>query len=143
MPRESAWRDTVSRAKLPQLWMNLALAVRELSTCRRSQVGCVITTADFEQVLGVGYNGNAMGLANTCDLDEVGNCGCIHAEVNALIKVGAGRRDKVIFTTMGPCLACAKLILNSGCSKLRYYAPYRDSSGLALLDEVGIDVRPV
>ena len=119
--------------------MNLALAVGKLSTCRRAQVGCVITSYDLEQVLGIGYNGNAVGLANTCDLDTRGRCGCVHAETNALIKVGAGYRDKVIFTTLTPCLACAKLIINSGCSKLYHHQPYRDRAGQVLLEKVGID----
>ena len=46
----------------------------------------MITSTDFRKVLAVGYNGNATGLANSCDRDEAGNCGCLHSEENAVIK---------------------------------------------------------
>lgn len=48
----------------------------ERATCHRLRVGCVITSADFAEVYGVGYNGSAAGLPNGCVRDTPGNCGC-------------------------------------------------------------------
>ncbi|MCX6109800.1 MAG: hypothetical protein NTZ90_09400, partial [Proteobacteria bacterium] len=77
--------DAATRPTFPQIYMRLAFALAERSTCKRLKVGTVITSTDFRKVLAVGYNGNATGLPNSCDRDEPGNCGCLHSEENAVI----------------------------------------------------------
>jgi dCMP deaminase len=88
--------------------------------------------------VAIGYNGNARGLPNRCDSTVPGQCGCIHSEVNALIKAPGGMRDKVIFLTDSPCLMCAKLMINSGVSHVFYRRAYRDPSGIELLQGAGV-----
>lgn len=126
------------RPELPDIYMRFALSLAERSTCKRSKVGAVITTIDFEQVLAIGYNGNAKGMPNTCDTNEPGACGCIHAEMNAQAKCGRAARDKVMFTTLSPCLMCAKLLVNSGYSLVYFHETYRKNDGLDLLAKAGI-----
>ena len=70
-----------------------------------------------------------------------GSCGCIHSEVNALVKAPGATRDKVVFVTDSPCVMCAKLMINSGVSHVFYRRPYRDPSGIELLTMAG--VKPV
>jgi len=123
------------------VYLRFARIVSERSTCARLKVGAVITTSDMEQVLALGYNGNAKGFPNECDSDEPGKCGCIHAEVNALIKCGKKDRKKVMFVTNAPCAHCAKLIVNSGFSLVHYLDDYRSSAGLLILKQAGITVR--
>lgn len=65
----------MTRPELPDIYMRFALDLARRSTCKRAQVGAVITTADFQQVLAIGYNGNARNAPNTCDTDEPGACG--------------------------------------------------------------------
>jgi len=100
-------------------------------------------SADFEQVYAIGYNGNAKGLPNTCDNDRAGNCRCIHAKVNALVKCPVKDKNKAMFVTDTPCLMCAKLIINSGFSCVYYNRVYRDKSGYLLLKDTGIKVKQV
>jgi dCMP deaminase len=88
--------------------------------------------------VAIGYNGNAKGLPNRCDSTVPGSCGCIHSEVNALVKAPGAMRDKVVFLTDGPCVACAKLMINSGVTHVYYRRPYRDPSGLELLESAEI-----
>ena len=118
--------------------MTFADEVSRLSTCSRLQVGAVLTDLTMEQILGYGYNGNAAGLPNLCDYDEPGGCGCVHAELNALLK--AGRGPKRAFLTDGPCVACAKAMINGGIASVRVARPYRDPSGLILLDRACISL---
>ena len=75
------------RPSFESVYMDFAKAIAHRSTCKRLQVGTVITSTDFRKVLAVGYNGNAAGLPNGCDRDEVGNCGCLHSEENAAINL--------------------------------------------------------
>lgn len=123
--------------------MRLALALAERSTCRRLQVGTVITSTDFRKVLAVGYNGNAAGLPNDCDSEEPGNCGCLHSEENAVINCDAPRyEEKVVFVTHLPCVMCAKRLINLGNVRVVYYGEeYRLADSLALFARAGIEVR--
>ncbi|MEK6579103.1 MAG: CMP deaminase, partial [Bdellovibrionota bacterium] len=113
------------------------------STCKRLQVGTVITSTDFRKVLAVGYNGNATGLHNGCDRDEPGNCGCLHSEENAVINCDAPRFiEKYVFVTHLPCVACAKRLINLGNVKRVYYGEdYRVRDSVSLLTSVGIQVE--
>ena len=97
----------MNRPSFHNIYMRLAELMSERSTClrtngigRRVQVGCAIVSADFRRVFSVGYNGNAAGLPNQCDSDQVGACGCIHAETNAIVSCTADRDEpKVLFCT--------------------------------------------
>ncbi len=122
--------------------MRLAITLAERSTCRRLQVGTVITSTDFRKVLAVGYNGNASGLHNGCDRDEVGNCGCLHSEENAVINCDSPRiTEKVVFVTHLPCAMCAKRLINLGNVRRVVYAQdYRNRDSVELFSQVGISV---
>jgi dCMP deaminase len=122
--------------------MLYAYLISNRSSCERLQVGCVITNFDLDQIYSFGLNGNAKELANECDGCEPGKCGCIHAENNALIKVGIRDKNKIMFVTHSPCMQCAKLILNSGFSWVYYGEPYRDTTPLSMLHYYGVKTCP-
>src|SRR5438045_9297255 len=110
-----------TRPSFENIYLQLAKTLAARSTCKRLQVGTVITSTDFRKVLAVGYNGNATGLPNHCDRDEVGNCGCLHSEENAVINCDAPRFiEKIVFVTHLPCVACAKRLINLGYVKKIY-----------------------
>jgi dCMP deaminase len=118
--------------------MAFACALAQRSTCARKQVGAVVTDALGLQVLGIGYNGNARGLPNRCDTDIPGACGCLHAEINALLKAPGTIPGKTLYSTMEPCAVCAKAIINSGVVRVVYAEAYRDHAGLTLLIDAGV-----
>jgi len=128
----------IDRIPLFEVYMRMAEELAKRSTCDRLQVGTVITDAQLENVVAIGYNGNARSLPNRCDSTVPGQCGCIHSEVNALVKAPGGMRDKVIFVTDSPCVMCAKLMINSGISHVFYRRAYRDPSGIELLTSAGV-----
>ncbi len=129
---------SLDRIPLYEVYMRMAEELAKRSTCARLQVGTVITDAWLEHVVAIGYNGNARGLPNRCDSTVPGSCGCIHSEINALVKAPGGMRDKVVFLTDSPCVACAKAMINSGITHVFYRRKYRDPSGVELLQRVGI-----
>ncbi len=63
---DGAALDT-SRIPLYEVYMRMAEELAKRSTCSRLQVGTVVTDAKLENVLAIGYNGNAKGLPNRCD----------------------------------------------------------------------------
>lgn len=122
--------------------MAFAVIVGRNSHCSRLKVGCVVTNHDMDAVYAFGYNGSARGMSNACDSDEPGKCGCIHAEINALLKVRVADKDKVMFVTHSPCMACVKAILNSGFKYVYYGDIYRDSRPLRVLNYYGVRTCP-
>jgi dCMP deaminase len=130
----------MERPSFVDIYMRLSLMLAERSTCKRLSVGCVITSEDYRYVYGIGYNGNASGLPNQCDSDEVGACGCVHSETNAIINCTVSRdTTKLVFCTDSPCVMCAKNLINlGGVKKLFYHREYRNTVGLKLLQQAGI-----
>ena len=131
-----------TRISFEEIYMKLATDLAKRSTCKRLKVGCVVVSEDYTRVFGIGYNGNAKGLPNSCESEEPGNCGCLHAEDNALLKTNEGpEQPKVIFVTHQPCHYCAKRMVNKGGVKKVFYSePYRLTRGLEILKEAGIQV---
>ncbi len=126
------------RIPLFEVYMRMAEELAKRSTCRRLQVGTVVTDFELERVVAIGYNGNARGFPNACDTDIPGACGCIHSEMNALIKAPGDLRKKVVFVTASPCIMCAKLIVQSNVAYVYYRTPYRDAAGLHVLEKAEI-----
>ncbi|MEM7413865.1 MAG: deaminase [Gemmatimonadota bacterium] len=127
-----------TRPPLFEVYMRMAEELAKRSTCARLQVGTVVTDARLENVVAIGYNGNAKGFPNQCDSSEPGKCGCIHSEMNALVKSPGAMRDKVVFVTASPCVMCAKLMVQANVSHVFYRERYRLPLGLDVLEQAGI-----
>lgn len=130
------------RPAFEDIFLTFAQYLSRRSTCKRLQVGTVITTRDYHKVLAIGYNGNARGLPNCCDRDEKGNCGCLHSEENAVIHCDTPReQEKYVFVTHLPCVRCAKRLINlGGVRRIYYHQDYHDRTSLHILPQCGIEV---
>lgn len=115
-----------------------------LSKCSERRVAAIITDKDLTQVYSIGINGGPKGLADCmCVID--GKYGCVHAEVNALIKCRADSPNKVMFVTLSPCKQCAAAIINApgGFSAVYYFEEWKNKSGIKLLKAAGIHVARI
>ncbi|CAN5792291.1 hypothetical protein BH23GEM11_BH23GEM11_20050 [soil metagenome] len=131
-----AWEP--DRIPLFEVYMRMAEELAKRSTCRRLQVGTVVTDPLLENVLAIGYNGNVRGFPNDCDSPTPGRCGCIHSEMNALVKASGQLRDKVAFVTASPCVMCAKLMVQANVSHVFFRKSYRNSQGIDVLREARV-----
>lgn len=141
--------------------MEVAQAVAKRGTCSRKQVGAVV--AREGRVLVTGYNGTPAGMAHCrhdCDCGYPGEGGLlfqgkhlsncvsftpctqsVHAEANAIAfaaRYGMSLDQANLYTTYSPCLACAKLIINAGISKVYMAEVYHDRAGFELLNQAEI-----
>jgi dCMP deaminase len=130
----------VTRPPLYEVYMRMAEELAKRSTCLRLRVGTVITDSELENVVAIGYNGNARGFPNRCDTEVAGACGCIHSEMNALVKAPGQMRGKVAFVTASPCVMCAKLMVQANISHLFYREAYRNPDGINVLQQGGVTV---
>lgn len=128
------------RPSFDEIFGEWARDLSRRSTCERTQVGCLIVSGDNCRVLAIGYNGGARGLSDACSGPEaVGTCGCLHAEQNALVKLDYNDPAyRTLYTTLSPCLMCAKLLVNARVSRVVYNEVYRDQSGITLLQQAGV-----
>ena len=113
-----------------------------LSKCNERHVAAVITDKDLTQVYSIGLNGGPKGLVDCmCAID--GKYGCIHAEINALVKCTSTDSDKVMFVTLSPCKQCAAALINApgGFSAVYYIEQWKDTTGIELLKAAGIKVQ--
>lgn len=70
----------------------------------------------------------------------------LHAESNAIAKLAKSNDSGLgadLFVTHSPCLDCAKLIYQSGISRVWYGANYRDDSGVKFLEKSGVEVKQI
>lgn len=110
-----------------------------LSKCAERKVAAIITDKDLTQIYSIGLNGGPKGLVDCmCKID--GKYGCVHAEINALVKCQSAEHDKVMIVTLSPCKQCAAAIINApgGFSAVYYIDQWKDTTGLNLLTSAGI-----
>ena len=132
----------MARPKWDDIWMSLTLHISDRSRDPRLKVGSVIVTEDNTSVLAIGYNGDQQGGTNQPDSLEPGKSGFIHAEANALIKMNYGdHRNKKMYLTHSPCPVCARMIVNAGIKSVYYCESYRDTKGLQILIDAGVNVQ--
>lgn len=132
------------KPKWDEIWANLAHIISQRSSDPRLKVGAVIVSQDNETVLALGYNGDEKGGENQPDSLEPGKSGFIHAEINALVKLNyLDPRDKKIYLTHSPCPVCARAIVNAGIKKVFYAKNYRESKGIEILEDRGIEVKQI
>lgn len=127
--------------------MNLALDLAKRSHCIKAQVGAVLVKDT--RIISIGYNGPPAGTHNCdeewpehgCPRDSKGSCSlALHAEENAIlfaVKNGAQLEGATLYTTLSPCLSCARLIFSSGVKKVYYQKSYAEYKGLA--SDEGVD----
>lgn len=137
-------RPVIDRISRDQMLMEMALIASKRSTCNRKHVGAIIAIEG--RPVSVGYAGAPAGLPHClehgCLTGPDG--GCIrtqHAEANAIAfaaRKGIATERATLYTTVSPCLACAKLIINAGIEDVWYLERYRKTEGIDLLSTKGI-----
>lgn len=133
--------DSLSYKRRLEVFKNFAVELSTLSKCTERQVAAIITDKSLSQVYSIGLNGGPVGLADCmCVID--GKYGCIHAEINALVKCRSDAPDKVMIVTLSPCKQCAAAIINApgGFSAVYYVEQWKDNTGIKLLEAAGIKV---
>ena len=124
-------------------YMNMALEWAKLSHCKRKQVGALIVKN--RMIISDGYNGTPSGFDNCCE-DENGETHwyVLHAEANAILKIASSNHDcneATLYLTMSPCKECSKLVHQAGIKRLVYLNGYKDTSGLAFLQNAGVQIE--
>jgi deoxycytidylate deaminase len=122
------------------VFKSFTLELAGLSKCMERGVAAIITDGELSQVYSIGTNGGPKGQVDCLCVTE-GKHGCVHAEINALVKCGTFNRGKVMFVTIAPCKQCATAIVNApgGFSYVYFFEHWiRPSTGQ--IDETGVSI---
>ena len=133
----------MSRITRDEQMMFHALITSLRSTCGRKAVGAII--AKEGRIISSGYAGPPSGFKHcTQSCLDASSGGCqrtIHAEQNAIAyaaRHGISTQGATLYCTDSPCVTCAKQIINTGVIGVKYLRPYRDTSGIEILQHAGI-----
>ena len=134
------------KVKFKQAFMDCAERFAQLSSAKRAQVGAIIVKDN--RIISIGYNGMPSGWDNVCEISDKTRPEVLHAEANAITKMARSSEScerAVMFCTHAPCIDCAKLIYQSGISKLYVRNDYvaAKGSGKAFLIECGIELEKI
>ena len=127
---------------LDRRYMRMAQIWAENSYCLRRKVGALLIKD--KMIISDGYNGTPSGFENECE-DENNDSKpyVLHAEANAITKIARSNNSSngaTLYVTASPCMECAKLIIQSGISRVVYGEKYRILDGIELLERAGIEV---
>ena len=129
--------------KFDNSYIQMAAVWAKNSYCKRRQVGALLVKD--RMIISDGYNGTPSGFENICeDENGVTKPYVLHAEANAITKVaksGNNSKGATLYVTASPCMECAKLIIQSGISRVVYRDEYRLTDGVDLLRKAGIEVE--
>jgi dCMP deaminase len=143
----------VKRPSWDEYFLQLAVQAATRSTCLRRQVGAVLVRD--KRILATGYNGAPRGVSHCLEIgclrEELGIpsgerqelCRAIHAEQNAVIQAaihGVAIEGATLYTTLHPCVLCAKILINSGVREIHYFEGYPDALSGELLAEAGVSL---
>lgn len=112
-------------------WQEYFMGIAFLSSQRSkdpvTQVGACIVKD--KKIVGIGYNGFPKGSSDDeMSWGKVGNIldtkypYVVHAELNAVLNSSRDLRNCEIYVTHFPCNECAKVITQSGISRVIYYS---------------------
>ena len=132
---------TEKKLLLDSRYLRMAKIWAENSYCERRKVGALLVKD--KMIISEGFNGTPQGFENVCE-DENGNTKSyvLHAEANAITKVAQtsnSSRNATLYVTTSPCIECAKLIIQSGITRVVFSEVYRLTDGIQLLKRAGIE----
>ncbi len=153
-------QKSVRKVYLMDKWdvrfMETARLVATWASCYQPErkIGAVIVKN--KRILTTGYNGAPAGIKTCMERGECMRrklgiasgthhelCYAIHAEQNAIIqaaKLGVSIDGATLYCTHQPCVICAKIIINSGITRVVYEQGYPDELAVQMLQEGGVEL---
>ena len=135
-------------------FMELADTISGWASCYKAdrKIGAVIVKN--KRIVTTGYNGAPAGIKTCVERGECLRqklgiasgtraelCYAVHAEQNAIIqaaRLGSSIDGATLYCTHQPCVLCAKMIVNSGITRVVYQEGYPDEFSLQMLKEGGV-----
>lgn len=128
-------------------WDNFYLSIAELisqqSYAKDRKVGALVVKDG--NIIAFSYNGTLPG-GNNATIDMYGKTQAtvLHAEMQAIAKVARSTQSAegaTLYSTLSPCIECAKLTAQSGIARVVYRDAYKYPEGVDFLKRAGVLVN--
>lgn len=146
----------MERENIDDYFLRITEVIGSRGTCDRGRSGCIIIKD--KNILSTGYVGAPHGLPHCDDENHLFNKvykedgtsseHCVrttHSEANSICqsaKNGISINGATIYSTMFPCINCAKLIINSGIKRVVSEFDYQQSKeSKEMFDKIGIEYK--
>ena len=130
-------------------WEEYALELARVASLRSEdpfmKVGACVLRHD-NSVAGLGYNGAPPGIEINWENRDERRKRVIHAEANAIgyaARNGIATDGCIMYCTMTPCIACAKLVTAAGIKEFYYIERYRLDDGIKFLEQSHVRIQKV
>lgn len=133
-------------------FMKIAYNARARSNCMKRAVGTVIVKN--KRILSIGYNGTPVKVSNCyeggCERcnqnypqgEGLDKCFCLHSEESAILEIGGKMtRGATLYSTLFPCLWCAKMIIQSQIDRVVYVEEFNSEGSRKILKESKIKIE--
>ena len=138
-------------------FMEMSRQIATWASCYKPdrKVGAVIVKN--KRIVTTGYNGAPAGIKTCVERGECLRqklgipsgtraelCYAVHAEQNAIIqaaRLGSSIDGATLYCTHQPCVLCAKMIVNSGITRVMYREGYPDDFARQMLKEGGVQLE--
>ena len=146
------------KQKYFQYFVEVTKLTSKLSTCISKQVGCILIKDN--RIIASSYNGVPSGVKHCNEIfdksvltskikrdkhHEWSNNNELHGEANLLSycgKMGIKTDNGILFTSLSPCITCAKMIFASGIKEIFYLEEYdKDNKGIDFLKQNMIKIE--
>jgi len=146
----------IDRPTTDEYFWQIVEIVKTRSTCIRRQVGAIIVRD--KRILSTGYNGAPRQMTHCSKKGCIRNiqgipsgqrheyCRGVHAEQNAILQAaifGFSVSNATIYSTVYPCVTCAKMLINVGITEVIYGEDYNDPLAREMFEEAGVKVRRI
>lgn len=134
-----------SNNSLDKVYLEMALVWSKRSHCNRKKVGVIVVKDNT--IISDGYNGTPTNFDNSCeDCNGITKKEVLHAESNAITKLAKSTQSSLgstLYTTLSPCVDCAKLIIQSGITRVVYLEEYKCTKGIELLLKANVIISKI
>lgn len=128
-----------------KMYLEMCQVLAKQSYCKRQKVGALVVKENT--IIGIGYNGTPSGFPNRCETEEgETHPETLHAESNAIAKCATNTtstKGATLYTSLSPCLDCAKIIVQCEIKRVVFMRHYRNSNGIKLLRKAGIEINHI
>jgi len=141
------------RPSWDEYFLGIADLVSKRSTCLRRSVGAVLVLD--KRILATGYNGVPSRIRHCSEVGCIREklnvpsgerhelCRGLHGEQNAFLQAalhGTSVKGATLYSTIQPCIICAKMIINAGIQRVVYGGDYPDDVARGFLEAAGVEL---
>ena len=123
-----------NRLSWDEYFAKIVKTTKERSPCERLHVGCLLVKNN--RIISQGYNGFLPGCPHKSIIRDNHEQATVHAEQNAIAdcaKRGVSCKGCTAYITHYPCIICARLLLASGISNIKYLDDYKNDNLVKVL----------